>query len=184
MRRLAPSVIPNTITRVAALILYVSVNFRQLVSLGQAYPWPRPQRCLRCHAERLWSHGYVRRYFDEVPEAVIVKRFRCPNCRAVYTLRPLTHWRGFWTSASIIRSSLTEKLIHGRWLSQIRRQRQQYWWRGLRMQQILEGELKEPLALFQRPLILATHSLNYREVWPFPDALHRIFAFTPSVGGP
>jgi hypothetical protein len=40
---------------------------------------------------RLWGHGHVPRYLDALVEPVWVKRWRCPVCRAVHTLRPDTH---------------------------------------------------------------------------------------------
>lgn len=167
-----------------ALILYVSVDLSELVRLKQDYRWPRPKRCLQCRACGVWGHGYVGRCFDGVVETLAVKRWRCPNCRAVYTMRPCSHWRGFLAETQIIRTSLEEKHNHDRWTSAVSRQRQQYWWRGLRRQQVLEGELRDLSGLFDRPLILATHSLIYREIRSYTDPPYRIFAFSPSSRAP
>jgi len=42
----------------------------------------------------LWGHGYVERYFGELSERIPLKRWRCPDCCAVHTVRPDNYWRG------------------------------------------------------------------------------------------
>lgn len=175
---------PYTITRVGTLILYVSASISEIARLGQVFRWPRLRRCIRCGGNRLWSHGYVDRYFGGLERPVPVKRWRCPDCRTVYTMRPGGFWRGFWAAEQDIRESLRQKLVHGRWLPGFGRQRQQYWWRGFKRQLVFEGLWRSPHWLFEQPLILATHSLTHRELRPLPPPLHLIFAFSPPSGGP
>lgn len=116
------------------LILHFSVDVKRLVEEGKNFPWPRPKRCPRCKSQRLWGHGYVLRYFEYWPHPVWLKRFRCPECRAVHTLRPERFWKGFHYSVLTILLSLLNKILENRWLRCLSRQVQQYWFKGLRFQ--------------------------------------------------
>jgi len=180
----AALVIPKSNTRVAPLILYLSVDFTELQTLGKEYKWKRPKGCLRCNGARIWGHGYVRRFFDEAPDGLLMKRWRCPDCGAVYTTRPHTHWRGFWASQATILSSLLTKESEQRWLSMIGRERQQYWWRGLRIQRRFSGSQTSLTSLIKTHIIAATHSLTHREMRLVRKDAYRIFAFTPPLRGP
>lgn len=175
---------PKSNNRVAALILYLSVDFNQINKLGKAYRWARPRCCPSCKGYRLWGHGYANRYFDGVSIPLPMKRWRCPDCGAVHTMRPHTHWRGFWACESVILKSLERKESVGRWLSELGRERQQYWWRGYLIQQRFEGRLKTLLELVSDHVMAATHSLTHREITPYEHEPHLIFAFTSSVRGP
>jgi hypothetical protein len=166
------------------LILYLSVDFTELQILGKGYRWKRPQRCFHCDGTRIWGHGYVERFFDEVPDRLWMKRWRCPECGTVYTVRPHTHWRGFWASQATILSSLVTKASDHRWLSMVTRERQQYWWRGLRIQQLFTSQQADLTSLIKTHIIAATHSLTHREMRILRDDTHRIFAFTPPLRGP
>jgi hypothetical protein len=99
-----------------------------------------------------------------------VKRWRCPECRAVHTLRPDTHWRRFWAPLALIVASLQGKLEGRRWGHEFPRQRQQYWWQGFLRQSLLEGKPRELAALLREGIIVATHSLSDRAItpWPYP----------------
>lgn len=132
----------------------------------------------------MWGHGYVERFFDGVEAALPMKRWRCPHCGAVHTMRPQTHWRGFWAARATILASLRDKEKTHRWLSQLARERQQYWWRGFTIQRQFDGALGSLAALVGRHIIVATHSFTHREIHPYRHAPHRIFAFTPAVRGP
>ncbi len=48
-----------------------------------------PLRCPRCGSARLWGHGFAARYFEGFGKCLWVKRFRCSDCFAVHTCRPL-----------------------------------------------------------------------------------------------
>jgi hypothetical protein len=133
---------------------------------------------------RLWGHGYVLRYFDGVSEGLWMKRWRCVECRAVHTMRPASHWRGFWASQLLIVFSLLQKELNSTWLSGIPRQRQQYWWAGYRTQSRVDGLPLSVTELLSESIIAATHSLTYREIIPFVLPPHRIFAVTPGGRGP
>ena len=167
-----------------SLILYLSVNCSEISRVGRGFSWPRPSRCPRCRGSRLWGHGYVRRFFDGTVGALWMKRWRCPDCGAVHTMRPETHWRGFWAERTTILTSLEGKESGRRWLSNLGRERQQYWWRGFQIQRQFDGAVRTLAALVEARVIAATHSLTHREIHPYSHAPHRIFAFTPPLRGP
>lgn len=132
----------------------------------------------------MWGHGFVERYFDGVVDAVWVKRWRCPDCRAVHTMRPRSHWRGFWATAAVVATVLGRKLAGQGWLRDFSRQRQQYWWRGYQIQSRFSGTVVGLPQLLADGVIAATHSLTHRAICGLGAPVHRIFAVTPSYGGP
>jgi hypothetical protein len=99
-------------------------------------------------------------------------------------MRPHTHWRGFWASSSVILSSLRHKASTGRWLPEVSRERQQYWFRGFKKQRQFDSFLQSLEKLVSQRIIAATHSLTHREITPYEHPPYRIFAFTPSLRGP
>lgn len=113
-----------------------------------------------------------------------MKRWRCVECRAVHTMRPANHWRGFWASELLIVFSLLQKELNGTWLSGISRQRQQYWWAGYRKQSRVGGLPLGVTELLCEGIIASTHSFTYREIIPFEHPPYRIFAVTPGGRGP
>jgi len=169
---------PSSNTRCGYLILPLSVDMPALLNEGKHYPWPRPPRCPRCEGPRLWGHGYVPRYFDNLVQPVWVKRWRCPECRAVHTLRPETHWRRFWAPWALIVVSLRGKLEGQVWGPAFPRQRQQYWWQGFLVQRRMEGRPRELDTLLREGIIVATHSLSDRAIIPWPHPAHPRLAVT------
>ena len=115
-----------------------------------------------------------------------MKRYRCPDCGAVHTVRPDTHWRGFWASRRLILICLVRKLKKDRWLQRLSRQRQQYWWKGFRKQAARYSgilDFSEALReLVRHPVIVSTHSLQYTEMTSVLDPPYRIFAVTAAGG--
>jgi hypothetical protein len=170
-------------SRSRCLVLLVSVDFSLLRSAGKSYPWERPPCCRRCQGLRLWGHGYVARYFDGEPGRLWMKRWRCPDCGAVYTMRPSTHWRGFLSPWWLILASLLQKVVQGRWLSVAGRQRQQYWRRGYLKQRQVSGGLAGVEELHDAGIIVATHSLTDRQIQRFPYCANLAFAATGAPEG-
>lgn len=170
------------------MILHLPVDFKELQAQGRDYQWPRPERCLRCGLARPWGHGYVARAFDGCAAWLWLKRYRCAACRTVYTLRPDTHYRGFWAPQRVILAALLGRLKGARWLRRVSRQRQQYWWRGLRRQLVLEGALGRATsaalkALVERLVIASTHSLKYRVMQRIGGEQPYLIFAVPGVGG-
>lgn len=161
------------------MVLPTSASLAEIISQGKLYPWLRPQRCPRCSGVRLWGHGYVHRYFDGYPDRVWVKRWRCPDCGAVHTCRPASHWRRFLAPITVIVGSLLEKLAGLHWLQGESRQRQQYWYRGYLIQSRYDGLPTAAVeALLAACIVVATHSTADRTMLPIPDPAHRRLAAT------
>ncbi len=151
--------------------------------MGENYPWPRPAWCPRCRSTRLWGHGYVGRFFDGFEKALLLKRYRCPECGAVHTLRPHLYDRRFQVMWFTIFLSLLRKITHDQWLMGIGRQRQQYWWRGFKKQASRKRNFTPQAALatltplFEAKFLLATHSLTHYERTSLGEPPHRRLAF-------
>ena len=168
-------------------VLHLAWECKILSEQQKSYPWPKLRRCAVCNGRRVWGHGYVGRYFDGWEERLWMKRYRCPDCAAVHTARLDSHWRGFWAPRRVILISLVRKLKKDRWLGQLSRQRQQYWWRGFRQQLLCEGTQGPSLSgladLASRSIIVSTHSVRYRERRLARDGPYLMFASPPVPGG-
>ena len=114
------------------MVLFFSVVLKELLEKGRDYPWPKPARCPRCGACRLWGHGYVSGFFDGFNQSLLLKRYRCPDCRSVMRCRPAGYFKRFQSSIETIRESIRSKAEKGRWLQGISRSRQGHWWRALK----------------------------------------------------
>lgn len=148
-----------------SLILHFSVDVKRLVEEGKDFCWPRPEKCPRCEGRRLWGHGYVRRYFEGWCEGIWIKRYRCPDCRAIHTLRPERFYKGFYYSMWTILPSILNRMVHSRYLKCLSRQAQQYWWKGLRKQASRFHNVKVPDRLtlgklFLEGIIPVSHSFK------------------------
>jgi len=152
------------------LVLHFRVDVKRLREVGRGYPWPRPARCPSCRGARLWGHGYAGRYFEGDAYPVWLKRYRCPDCRAVHILRPASYWARFRYSIRTILRSLGRKIGQDRWLPMPSRQAQQYWWRGFRIQASRVRNRDRPGwadlgSLLARNLIPVTHAIQRERRW-------------------
>lgn len=109
------------------LLIYISVDLPQLFREEKKYFWSRPTHCPSCGGVRLWSHGYVRRNFDGFDSSLWIKRFRCPDCQAVHTMRPIGYSSRVQAPKIVVFLSLFVKILFEQWLSEICSRRQRYW---------------------------------------------------------
>jgi hypothetical protein len=117
------------------LILFVEVCVKTLMELGRNYRWKKPEQCPKCKGVRVWGHGYVEAYFDEVGSGcVLLKRYRCPQCGVVIRLRPLGYWKRIQATVATVRQCVVHRLEKGRWPPQTNPARGRHWLRGLRRQ--------------------------------------------------
>jgi hypothetical protein len=112
------------------MIIRAEVDFKELLSLGKEFPWPRPPSCPGCGGP-VWGHGFVRRYFDVAPEGCWIKRYHCPGCGKIITLRPKGYWPRFWCEISNIRSGLEARIKTECWPPWLKRQVGGHWLRAL-----------------------------------------------------
>ena len=108
------------------MIFYYKITIQELSKNGKNHKWGR-HFCLAC-SRFMWGHGYVQRYFSELANGVFVKRYRCPDCNAVVTVRPVDYWQGFRSSIKTMYGALKSKLS-GLWPADCPRQRGGHWLR-------------------------------------------------------
>jgi hypothetical protein len=134
-----------TLSKRGFLILHFSVAVKALFMMGKEYPWPTPEKCPVCSGTRLWGHGFVTRYFEGFMKALWIKRFRCPDCLAVHTCRPLGFLKGIRYGIEVICSCLRGKIEEDRWRGCVSRQNQQYWYRCLGMWASRQANVIKPV---------------------------------------
>ena len=116
--------------------LYFMMCVKEIFRLGRDYPFHRPERCLdqQCKSTKVWGHGFILLYIQGYAERLPFRRWRCPICGRVYTIRPCDYWLRhsvpIWTIAEALRYRTTQ----GFWSksSGFSRQRQQHWFRALK----------------------------------------------------
>ena len=110
------------------MICSQDVCLKEVAERGDAFKWNRPQ--CECGGLRVWGHGRVGRYFEGFSEPLRVQRFRCADCKTVFTCRPLGWWARFFTRAATVITALFVRFTEKRWPPGIRRQRAEHWlWR-------------------------------------------------------
>jgi len=110
------------------MVIFSYVNLKQLSQTGRDYSWERPSTCPCCNSHRLWGHGYARAIFDGFLKPLLLKLFRCPDCRSVHRIRPIGYFKRFQATVGVIRASIEKKSKRGKWLPGISRSRQRHWY--------------------------------------------------------
>ena len=113
------------------MIIFVCVRLKEIFNKGKEYAWPRPDRCPRCQVSKLWGHGFVLAYFDDLTGGVYLRRYRCPECGCVVRLRPNGYFPRIQASVESIRASICQRVRKGRWPTGSSRSRQRHWLRAL-----------------------------------------------------
>lgn len=113
------------------MIIFLCVSIKEIVAKGREFPWQRPPVCPRCAGHRIWGHGFVSAFFDGFSEQVLLRRYRCPECRCVIRARPAGYFKRVQASVATVRSSIAFRLENGRWPPDIPRSRQGHWLRSL-----------------------------------------------------
>ncbi len=147
----------------AILILICRIDLEELKDSGKEFPWINPDSCPCCGGYRLWGHGFVLRYFHGYTAGLWLKRYRCPDCHTVHTLRPEKYSLGFQYPWKEIQSSLEQKLKGLTFRIELSRQCQQYWMKALLFQQKRVSNWPGPIE-FPLNQKQVTFRLNYREI--------------------
>lgn len=89
---------------------------------------------MRCLSSGVWGHGFAERYFDGFPGALVLRRYRCPHCGCVHTLRPQGYLPRHQAPASEIVHEVCHRVCTGRWDrgSPRSRERRRHWLRSLK----------------------------------------------------
>lgn len=103
----------------------MKIDLKLLQELGKTFPWKRPV-CAKCNCS-FYGHGYVFRFFNLLQVGVYLKRWRCPICHAVATVRPDTHWKGFQESLGQVFKTLKYRIENLKWPPWCSRQRGGHW---------------------------------------------------------
>ncbi len=96
------------------------------------FKWPSLKVCPNCNSHRVWKHGFVLRLFDGFDEGLWLRRYRCPDCKTVITMRPRDYLPRFQAPLAIIRKSLLSKKYKNQWLPGISCSRQNFWWQSFK----------------------------------------------------
>ncbi len=107
------------------MILPIKITISELSKNGKAHKWGKCH-CQDCHRD-MWGHGYVARYFSNLIAEVYLKRYRCPSCLTVVTVRPTGYWPRIHSSILAIFEALQSKLDHSFWPVGFPRQRGGHW---------------------------------------------------------
>lgn len=136
--------------------VHIPVNFDQLAKAGKAFNWNRPT-CQNGCFKKMWSHGFVPRYFEGFSGNIWLKRFRCSICRCVVTMFPEGYYDRFQSSVRQIFSALEERLVRGRWPPEVPRQRAGHWIARFTVKARMDFPRKDLLEVLQR---LYTSNMN------------------------
>jgi len=109
------------------MILMRKISFKALSEQGRDFNWGEHD-CEKCN-RGMWGHGFVTRCFSEVVSVLLVKRFRCPSCHVVVTIRPEGYWPRVRSSIITIFTTLHDRFESGRWGLEASRQRSGHWLR-------------------------------------------------------
>jgi len=134
----------NTDPSIIHMILSIKITLRELSKTGKTYKW---DKCFCEDCQRnMWGHGYVGRYLEVEPNVFFFKRYRCPCCSSVVTVRPEGYWPRIRSSILVIYQTLKSKLRLGSWPKAFPRQRGQHWLNGF--VSLARMEMKENLSSF------------------------------------
>jgi len=125
------------------MICSQDVCLKEVAEQGHDFNWIRP-RCA-CGGFRVWGHGRVSRYFEGYAAPLIVQRFRCFDCRRVFTCRPSNAWTRFRWFAFTIIHALISRMKSFQWPVLVPRQRGGHWLRRLGVHLHCSGGISDPL---------------------------------------
>ena len=114
------------------MILPVVVVLKEIYEKGRDYLWPRPEVCPCCKARRLWGHGFVLAYFDGFASGVLLRRYRCSQCRCVIRLKPQGYFDRFQSSIETIRAIICDLVEKKLSFSGVSRTRKAHWLKALK----------------------------------------------------
>ena len=81
---------------------------------------------------RLWGHGFVLAYFDQITDGLYLRRYRCPDCHCIIRMKVKGYFARFHATTRTIRCCLEYRLSNDRWLTMLSTSRQRHWLAALR----------------------------------------------------
>ncbi len=116
------------------MIQFVAVILKDIFEQERNFLWERPSNCPQCGAYKVWGHGFVRALFEGFAVPLFLKRYRCPDCGCVITMRPESHFTRFQSSRTVIRSALEHRINDKKWPPDLIPGRMRHWMVNLRRQ--------------------------------------------------
>src|ERR1700678_4309573 len=107
------------------MISYRKITLEELAKNGKNHKWDE-FHCDKCE-RNMWGHGFVSRYFSSLSESVFLKRYRCPKCWVVVTMRPEGYWPRIRSSIVSIFKNLIFRIKECYWPPGFPRQRGGHW---------------------------------------------------------
>jgi hypothetical protein len=107
------------------MISYRKITLEELAKNGKNHKWDK-FHCDKCERP-MWGHGFVGRYFSLLSEIVFLKRYRCPKCSVVVTIRPEGYWPYIRSSIVLIFNNLSFRIKECCWPPGFPRQRGGHW---------------------------------------------------------
>jgi len=114
------------------MILSVCVKLNRIFVQGRNFQWTKPDCCPRCLSQRLWGHGFVAAFFDGFNQALLLRRFRCPDCGCIIRMKPWGYFHRFQAPIATVRSCLQARLSGGKWPKGPSTCRQRHWLSALK----------------------------------------------------
>jgi len=112
------------------VIISINIMLEDLARLGKDFKWEKPSICPCCENSKLWGHGFVKCYFNGFSHSLWLKRYRCPSCNSVITVKPSGYWSRFKSSVQTIYNTLSYRFLYKKWPLSISRQRAGNWMRA------------------------------------------------------
>ena len=110
-----------------SMITHADLDLNEIARLGKDFKWPRPVECPKCHEPKVWGHGFVSAIFVAFTAGLYLKRWRCPACRLILTVRPSGYFSRYQSPTKLIHETLGYRFICHHWPPKIPRQRALHW---------------------------------------------------------
>jgi len=122
------------------MILKNKITLEELSTDVKNHKWEK-QDCNKCN-RRMWGHGFTKRCFSMLAGVVYLKRYRCPCCSSVLTIRPDGIWSYFQSLIQTIYETLKWRISTGSWRVGFPRQRGGHWLRRFTKYAQMENQIK------------------------------------------
>lgn len=103
----------------------MEICLKELQNKQKDFEWKRPH-CDKCGVD-FYGHGFVLRFFNKFDESLYLKRWRCPKCHCVITVRPRTYWSRYRELFNTIFETLIFRIKNLKWPPWTTRQRAGHW---------------------------------------------------------
>ena len=77
------------------VILSVYAKLKDIYEQGRNFKWKKPVKCKQYGSTRIWGHGFVTAYFDGYSDYFYLRRYRCPDCCCIFTMKPEGYFNRF-----------------------------------------------------------------------------------------